>query len=194
MLRAKAIKLLFVLFLISSCGPHKGTILPFPNGGWFIRSEGATWGILIPAINMETYLEKRWIDGKHLYLLLSHGQGFNLSMWMEPLEGYCDLSVECAIRQKVEDLTVKGYQNIKTYKYDNYAIVEYYLKNWSKELPEVEGLGVGDAVNQQHMNALIFKDGYWTDMHFSATGVKEGKTEIIINAFKTILRSIKVVE
>jgi len=183
------------LFLFAACAAHRGNIYPLPdNRGWFVCSEGASWGVLIPVVKMTKMNERRSNDGKALYAHFSV-ENVNLSMWMEPINSVCGDSIDCTVKNMLEkDRTIRASEGVRTYKHDKYTVVEYYLRRWPEGMPPVQGAKAGDQINQFNMNALLFRNGYWVDIHLSRLIEGNITVDKMRESFKTILQHIKLVD
>ncbi|MDH4100311.1 MAG: hypothetical protein OEV28_07015 [Nitrospirota bacterium] len=186
--------------LLTGCASHGGAILPLPNGTWAIHSQCASWGILLPVRDMSPVAKKVSNDHDHIYLHVATGD-LNISVWMEPINGYCDGSAQYAIeKMKKTDKSILAAQTYETFEIENqqhehFTAIEYFLKSWPATAPPAENLHVGDEINQLNVKAVLFKDGHWADIHISAGGptVGEEKLANLRKSFRAILANTQVI-
>lgn len=121
---------------------------------------------------------------------------------MEPINGYCGGDAQCAISERLKfDKSVRAAQHtekfdIENQQHDRFAALEYFLETWPEYFPlPDERVHVGDEVNQLNVSAVLFKAGYWADIHISAAGADVGaeKLENLRKSFRTILATTQVV-
>lgn len=202
MFKLSAVRLMLPIFLsLSGCASHHGMILPLPDGAWAVRSECATWAVLFPLRDLTKVSHKVSPDGEHIYIHLATGP-LNISMWMEPINGYCGGSAQCAIAEKLKKqpsiVVAQSTEtfDIETLQHERFSAVEYFVKTWPASLPPpAPSIRPGDEVNQLNASAVMFKDGYWVDIHISTAGVDAVGEKLANNrrSFRTILANTKVI-